>query len=112
MWNYHGKINQQWELIYAKDWVKEPTRGQLNKDFGLYVDRTFYIVSRMRSGRYLDFLGRNLIIKTQNGRRSQEFYFHQHSRTIRSRVNNWSFDIQSSGRSANLHLWSTNSGWW
>jgi hypothetical protein len=112
MWNLNKGVHQQWDLIYAKDWVKEPTKGQLNKEFGLKVDTTFYIVSRLPKGRYLDFLGRNLVIKTQNGRRTQEFYFHQPSKTIRSRQHNWSFDIQSSGRSTNMQLWSTNSQWW
>jgi len=65
----------------------------MNKDFGLFVDRTFFIVSGLPTGRYMDFLGRNMVIKTQNGRRSQEFYFHQSSRTIRCRQHNWSFDI-------------------
>jgi hypothetical protein len=77
MWNLHRGINQQWDLVYARDWKGEPGKGELNKDFGLYVDRTFYVVSGLPKGRYLDFLGRNLVIKMQNGRRSQEFYFHQ-----------------------------------
>lgn len=98
MWNQHRGINQQWDLIYVKEWVPEPKKGELNTDFGLYVDRTFFIVSQLPRGRYLDFLGRNLVIKTQNGRRSQEFYFHQKSRTIRCRQHNWSFDIHSGGR--------------
>jgi len=88
MWNKHSRVNQQWDLIYVKDWIAEPKKGELNKDFGMYVDRTFHIVSGLPTGRYLDFLGRNLVIKTQNGRRSQEFYFHQYTRTIRTRTNN------------------------
>jgi len=102
----------EFDIVYEKDWIEDPKKGELNKDFGLYVDRTFFIVSGLKSGRYIDYLGRNMVIKTQNGRKSQEFYFHQQSRTIRSRQHNWSFDIQSSGRSSNMHLWSTNSGWW
>jgi len=112
MWNLHRKINQQWDLIYVKEWIEDPKAGEMNKYFGLKVDRTFFIVSKLGKGRYLDYLGRNMVIKTQNGRRSQEFYFHQQSRTIRSRQHNWSFDIQSSGRSNNMQLWNTNSQWW
>jgi hypothetical protein len=37
VWNKHGRLNQQWDLIYANRWPKEPKKGQLNKDFGLYV---------------------------------------------------------------------------
>jgi len=93
MWNKHGKINQQWDLVYASDWKGEPGKGELNSDFGLYIERDFHIVSGLPTGKYLDFLGRNLVIKTQNGRRSQLYYFHQQTRTIRCRQNNWSFDI-------------------
>lgn len=32
-----GKINQQWDLIYADQYPEEPKKGELNKDFGLYV---------------------------------------------------------------------------
>jgi hypothetical protein len=40
----HGRVNQQWDLVYA-DQYPEPTKGQLNKEFGLYVERDFHIVS-------------------------------------------------------------------
>jgi len=112
MYNKHGKINQQWDLVYASDWKGEPGTGEMNTDFGLKVNRDFHIVSSLPKGRYIDFLGRNMVIKTQNGRRSQLFYFHQKSRTIRCRQHNWSFDIQSSGRTNNMQLYNTNSQWW
>jgi hypothetical protein len=113
VWNKHGRLNQQWDLIYKDQYPKDPTKGQLNKDFGLIVERDFYIVSRMRSGRYLDVVdGRNLVIKTRNGRKSQTFYFHQQSLTIRTRYNNQSIEIQNSGKATNLRIYSTNSKWW
>jgi hypothetical protein len=43
VWNKHGGLNQQWDVIYSNQWPKEPKKGELNKDFGIYVDRTFYI---------------------------------------------------------------------
>jgi hypothetical protein len=65
VWKKHGGLNQQWDVIYADQWKGEPTKGQLNKDFGLYVDRTFYIVTHMNSRRYLDIIsGRQMVIKT------------------------------------------------
>jgi hypothetical protein len=87
MQNQDGKTYQQWDLVYEKDWKGEPGKGEFNPDFGLYVDRTFFIISALPKGRYVDYLSRSLLIKTQNGRRSQEFYFHQPTRTIKSR--NW-----------------------
>ena len=45
IYNKHGKINQQWDIVYVDEWKGEPTKGQLNKRFGLYVERDFYVVS-------------------------------------------------------------------
>jgi len=111
MWNKHNGLNQQWDIVYVKDMPDEPKKGEMNKDFNLKVDTSFHIISKMKGGRYLDILGRNLVIKVPNARKSQEFYFHQPSKTIRSRWNNLSFDIQSSGRSNNMQVWNTNSQW-
>jgi len=41
----NGKINQQWDIIYVDEYKGEPTKGQLNEDIGLYVERDFYVVS-------------------------------------------------------------------
>jgi len=112
MYNKHGQTNQQWDVVYADEWKGEPTKGQLNKDYGLYVLRDFHIVSRLGRGRYLDLIGRNFVIKTPNGRKTQVWYFHQQSLTIRSRSNNQSWDIKSSGKTSNMQVWSTNSNWW
>lgn len=76
MWKFHGGKNQQWDLIYMKDWKGEPTKGEMNEDFGLRVDTDMYIVTHMSRGRYIDVLGRNLVVKTPNGRKTQIFYFH------------------------------------
>lgn len=85
----------------------------MNEQFGLYVQRDFHIVSEMNTGRYLELLnGRNPVIKTQNGQRGQIWYFDQVSKTVKSRINNQSFDIKSSGRSNEFQVWSTNSNWW
>jgi type IV secretory pathway VirD2 relaxase len=98
--------------MYADEWKGEPTKGQLNKRFGLYVERDFHIVSSLTSHRYLDLINnRNMVIKTSNGRKTQVWYFHQQSLTIRTRYNNQSFDIKSAGRTEDMQIWSTNSGW-
>jgi hypothetical protein len=76
--NRNNKIHQQWDIVYVDQWKGEPTRGQLNKRFGLYVERDFFVVSGLSSGRYLDLINnRNMVIKTPNGRRTQRWYFHQ-----------------------------------
>jgi hypothetical protein len=64
----HGRINQLFDLIYADEYPAEPVKGELNKEFGFYVDRDFYIVSQMSSNRYLEVINnRNIVIKTSNG---------------------------------------------
>jgi len=112
VWTKHGKINQQWDIIYADEYPEEPKKGELNEDFGLYVERPFYIVTQMNSHRYLDILGNNFVIKTPNGKNTQIWYFHQQSLTIRTKSNNQSWNIQSNGGGQNMHITSTNSNWW
>jgi hypothetical protein len=110
--NKNGKTGQKWKVVYVDEYEKEPTKGQLNKKFGLYVERDFYVVSALPEGRYLDLINnRNMVIKVRNGRRTQVWYFHQQSLTIRTRYNNQSWDIKSAGRTNDMQIWSTNSGW-
>jgi hypothetical protein len=71
VWNKHGKINQQFDVVYADEWKGEPGKGEFNERFGLYVERDFYIVTEMASHRYLDLINnRNFVIKTPNGRKT------------------------------------------
>jgi hypothetical protein len=111
-WKRHGKVNQQFDIIYADEWKRDPIKGELSPDYGLYVDRTFYVVSHMSGRRYLDVVNnRNMVIKTRNARKTQLWWFDQRSRTIKTRYNNQSWDIKSSGRTNEMQIWSTNSGW-
>ena len=85
----------------------------MNKEFGLYVERDFNIISDLPDHRYLEVINnRNLVIKTSNGNKGQRWYFDQQSKTIKTRINNQSWDIKSSGKTAEMQIWSTNSGWW
>jgi len=69
IYSKHGKINQQWDIVYADEWKGEPGKGELNEDFGLYVERDFYVVTQLSSNRYLDLINnRNMVIKTSNQR--------------------------------------------
>jgi len=52
-----------------------------------------------------------MVIKTPNGRKTQIWWFDQKSLTIKTKLNNQSWDIQNSGRTRNMQIWSTNSGW-
>jgi len=113
VWNKHGRLNQQWDIVYVDEWKGDPKKGELNNDFGMYVERDFHIVSQLPKNRYLSIINnRNMVIKTPNGFKTQVWYFDQKSLTIKTRLNNQSWDIKSSGRTNNMQIWSTNAGWW
>ena len=106
--------HQRWTIIYVDKKAKEITKG-VNRRFGFYVNRPFYIVSRMWMKRVIEVVGgRNLVIKTRvKNRNTQKFVFDQVSKTIKSvAYRGRSLDISNSGRSANLQIWNTNSRWW
>jgi hypothetical protein len=106
------RISQEWDVVYADEWKGEPGKGELNEDFGLYVQRPFYIVSAMDTHKYLEVINnRNIVIKTQNGQKGQIWWFDQKSFTIKTKINNQSWDIKSSGRTKDMQIWSTNSQW-
>ena len=67
VWKRHNGLNQQWDIVYKDAMKPEPKKGQLNRYFGLYVERNFHVVSRLGKRRYLDIINRNLVIKTPNG---------------------------------------------
>jgi hypothetical protein len=95
----NGQFYQQWDIVYVDEWKGEPGKGELNEEFGLYVQRPFYIVSAMTSHRYLEVINnRNMVIKTPNGRNTQVWWFDQISLTIKTKLNNQSWDIKSAGR--------------
>jgi len=52
-----------------------------------------------------------MVIKRRNGQKGQIWYFDQKSLTIKTRINNKSWDIASAGKTNNMQIWSTNSGW-
>ena len=113
VYNKNGKVGQTWDIIYADEMPAELKKGDLNKDWGMIIEEPFHVISNLPAGRYLDIpVGRNMVIKTRNGFPSQEWYFHQQSRTIRNMKNKgWSWDIQNAGRSSNMQAYNTNSGW-
>lgn len=72
----------------------------------------FYVVSA-RGGRFLDIINNtNLVTKTRNGYKTQQWIFNHKTKTIQSVGKaGYSWDIQNAGRSSNMQVWKTNSGW-
>jgi hypothetical protein len=43
----------------------------MNEEFGLIVEKDFFVVSQLKEHRYLDLINnRNMVIKTPNGRKT------------------------------------------
>jgi hypothetical protein len=102
VWKLHGGLNQQWTILYADEDEPDPKKGELNKKFGFYVERYFYIQSYLTTVRYLDVVNKKVVIKTPNGRNSQKWYFDQSSKTIKNVESNWSWDITNKGKGNSL----------
>jgi len=82
---------------------REPGKGEQNGDFGLYVERPFYIQSMCGEKRYLDVIDRNVVIKTPNEFDSQVWFFDQKTKTIKNNMyKDRSLDIQNAGNTNNL----------
>lgn len=87
--------------------------GEENKDWGFKINSPFFVISNLKGGRFLDLLGNNMVTKTRNGMPSQQFYFDQKTRSIKSsKYPTRSWDINGAGKSKNMQVYNTNSGWW
>jgi len=60
-------LHQQWDIIYVDEMPPEPKKGELNKRFNMHVDRPFFVVTGLKSERYLDIIKHNVVLKTPNG---------------------------------------------
>jgi len=100
-------------VLYVDQDKPDPIKGEMNEFFGLKVDYAFYIVTKMDSGRMLDLIDDGkMAIKTRNGFKTQQWYFDQTSRTIRSASNDESWDIMKQGDEPGMQVHKTNSEWW
>jgi len=105
---------QRWKIIYLDKAAKVETKG-LNEEFGLHINRPFYIRSRMPFQRVIECIGANNVTlkRWRANTRQQQWFFDEVSKTIKN--NYWkshSLDIQSNGGSTNLRCTGTNSRWW
>jgi hypothetical protein len=99
-------------LVYADEMPADLKKGEMDELFGLKVNEPFHIISQMSSERYIDLVGRNMVIKTRNGLPSQEWFFDGKTKTIKSmRTKSYSWNIKNSGRTNNMEVYNTNSRW-
>jgi len=92
---------------------KEPGPGEWVAEYGFYIQRDFYLISSLGSGRYLDVVDqKNVVIKTPNEYDSQKWYFDWKTKTIRNRMyKHKSLDIANGGSSDDLQIWNANGQW-
>jgi hypothetical protein len=114
MWRRHGKVNQQWKIVYVDEAKPEQSKG-LDEEFGFHINRPFYLRSRLPMQRVAEAVGANNVVlkRYAKGRIAQQFYFDGVSKTLKSQQ--WkthSLDIQSNGRNPNVRVTTTNSRWW
>lgn len=108
----NGKDKQIWTILYVDEDKPDPVKGELNEFFGIKVETGFHIISKMGSGRFLDLIDNRLVIKTPNGFKTQEWYFDQTTKTIKSASNDLSWDIMKNGIESGMQVYNTNSQWW
>jgi len=89
-WKKHGGLNQQWDVIYVDEMPAELKKGDLNKEWGLRIETDFHISTAMSSGRFIDRIGNDVVLKTPNDRQTQLWYFDNKTKTIKSRYQNYS----------------------
>jgi hypothetical protein len=58
VWSNNGGKHQKWSVVYLDTAEKDRSKG-LNKDFGLHINRPFYIRSRMPMKRVIECHGAN-----------------------------------------------------
>jgi len=113
----NGKMNQLWDIIYVDEWKGEPKKGELNEEFGFYVERPFHIISMLPRRRYLDRVdpsGRQeIVIKQPNSYKSQVWWFDQKTLTIKCQKTGQSLSLYGNGNHGNyLVTRNTQSRWW
>jgi hypothetical protein len=106
--------NQRWKVIYLDKAEAIRTKG-FNKEYGMHINRPFYLRSRMPMQRVAECHGANNVWlkRWRKNTNAQQWYFDEVSKTIKN--NHWkshSLDIQSNGGSSNIRCTTTNSRWW
>lgn len=108
------QISQKWNIVYVDAAEDQKTSG-IYKPYEIHLGRPFVIRSRLPMQRVITVVnGRNIVIRTHNrSDQNQIFFLDPGTKTIKSAAyKDKSIDIQSSGGSSNIQVWSTNARWW
>jgi hypothetical protein len=85
VWKRHNGSNQRWTVVYTDKAAKEQTTGY-TKEWGFYINRFFYLRSRMPMRRVAELVGSDIRLRryTASRSRQQTWRFDITSKTIKS----------------------------
>jgi hypothetical protein len=110
-WKKNNSKAQKWKILYVDQAVTEQSKG-MNKSFGFFVNRPFFISSLLPMRRVISVRGTNLVINPRTTTNRQHFYFDAKTKTICSvALKGQSISIEKEGNSSNVHLSKTNARW-
>jgi len=111
----NGGANQRWKVVYVDKAAETETKG-LNEEFGFFINRPFYIRSRMPMERVMEVHGAawTRLNRWRKNVKSQQFYFDEKTKTVRSNHwKNYAIAIYSNGGHPYISATSgVNSRWW
>jgi hypothetical protein len=85
-------------------------KGELNPEYGLYVEREFSVYTKMPSGRYMDIVDNGVVVKRRNGLTTQKWIFDDKTKTIKSvAFNGKSFHLSPTASNKDLRIHTTTS---
>jgi hypothetical protein len=88
------------------------SKGETNKEFGLKVGIPFSIYTRMGCGKAIEVVGKSLVIKRKNGKKTQNWIFNDDKRTIQSlEFPELSLGLHADGKNRAVDLSKTTSAW-
>jgi hypothetical protein len=99
--------NQRWKIIYLEDYEKDWLKaGEYASENGFFIERPFYIMSRVPSRRYLEvYPNKQATIRTPTRSLPQTFYYNWVERTIMSKQwTNYQLAIEQSGSKDKVFL--------
>ena len=76
--------------------------GDWSPSFGMYINKNFSIKSKLGSGRYVDVVKDQIVIKTRSTRATQKWFFDFKTRTIKNAESKKSIQISDSGAGNNF----------
>jgi len=106
-----GEDGEKFKIFYADDMPPEPKKG--DKRWGFTIGEPFYVKLVGGTNRYLDYLGNNMVVKTRNGYKSQQWVFDYETRTIKSyKDSSKSWHVEGEGKGENMEIATTNKYQW